>query len=67
MRFGGSGNEPDIRVSFDVPRNPKAPLHVDVEPLNPRYGAMQNVGNDKFSALIVRVEGAILVRVPLAQ
>jgi len=58
--------QPDIRVSFDVPRDPKAPLRVDVEPLNPRYQAMRNVGKEKFSRLIVRVDNAILVRVPLA-
>ncbi len=58
--------QPDIRVSFDVPRDPKAPLRVDVEPLNPRYQAMHNVGKERFSRLIVRVDNAILVRVPLA-
>lgn len=59
--------KPDVHVSFDVPKNPKAPLHVNVEPLNPRYGAMRDVGKEKFSALIVRVDDAILVRVPLVQ
>ena len=59
--------KPDVRVSFDVPRNPKAPLRVDVEPLDPRFGAMRNVGKERFSALIVRVDDAVLVRVPLAQ
>jgi hypothetical protein len=58
--------QPDIRVSFDVPRVPKAPLHVDVESLNPRYQVMQNAGKERFSRLIVRVDKAILVRVPLA-
>ena len=57
---------PGIRVTFDVPRDPKAPLHVDVEPLNPRYQAMRNAGKEKYSRLIVRVDNAILVRVPLA-
>jgi hypothetical protein len=57
---------PDIRVVFDVPREPKAPLHVNVESLNPRYGAMQNAGKDRFSRLIVRVDNAVVVRVPLA-
>ena len=59
--------QPDLRVSFDVPKDPKAPLRVDVEPLNPRYQAMHNVGKPQFSELIVRVDDAILVRVPLAQ
>jgi len=56
---------PDVRVSFDVPRDPKTPLRVDVDALNPRYQAMRNVGKQKFSELIVRVDDAILVRVPL--
>ena len=58
---------PDVHVSFDVPKNPKAPLHADVEALNQRYEAMRNVGKRKFSTLIVRVDDAILVRVPMAQ
>jgi hypothetical protein len=59
--------KPDIEVSFDVPRDPKAPLRVDVKPLNSRYEAMRNVGKQNFSALIVRVDEAILVRVPIAR
>ena len=61
----GTGH-PDVRVSFDVPANPKAPLRVNVEPLNPHYEAMQNAGKESFSRLIVRVDNSILVRVPLA-
>jgi hypothetical protein len=57
--------QPDIRVSFDVPKDAKTPLHVDVEALNPHYEAMRNVGKERFSKLIVRVDDAILVRVPL--
>ncbi|HKM82109.1 MAG TPA: hypothetical protein VJY15_14235 [Candidatus Acidoferrum sp.] len=60
----GNG-QPDVRVSFDVPKDPKMPLRVDVEALNPGYQAMRNVGKRKFSELIVRVDDAILVRVPL--
>jgi hypothetical protein len=59
--------QPDVRVTFDVPRDPKALLRVDVESLNPRYKAMQIVGKPKFSSLIVRVDDAILVRIPVAQ
>jgi len=59
--------KPDVRVSFDVPKDPKAPLRVDVEPLNPHYEAMQNVGKPKYSSLIVRVDDAILVRIPVSQ
>jgi hypothetical protein len=59
--------QPDIRVSFDVPRDPKAPLRVNVDSLSPRYQAMQNAGKERFSRLIVRVDNAILVRIPLAK
>jgi len=59
--------QPDVRVTFDVPKDPKAPLRVNVDSLNPRYEAMQIVGKPKFSRLIVRVDDAILVRVPVAQ
>jgi hypothetical protein len=59
--------QPDIRVSFDVPKDPRTPLRVNVEALNPRYQSMENVGKVKFSRLIVRVDDAILVRVPLAR
>jgi hypothetical protein len=58
--------QPDIRVTFDVPKDVKTPLRVNVEALNPRYEAMRNVGKEKFSRLVVRVDDAILVRVPLA-
>ena len=58
---------PDVRVSFDVPLDPKTPLHVDVESLDSlRYESVRNVGKEKFSRLIVRVDDAILVRIPLA-
>jgi len=56
---------PDVRVSFAVPSDAKAPLHVDVEALSGRYEAMQNAGKEKNSRLIVRVDNSILVRVPL--
>ena len=62
----GDGN-PDVHVDFNVPKDPKASLRVNVESLNPIYEEMRNVGKEKFSALIVRVDNGILVRVPLAQ
>jgi hypothetical protein len=58
--------QPDVHVTFDVPRDPKAPLHVTAEPLNPQYAALNNVAKPRFSSLIVRVDDAILVRIPLA-
>ena len=57
--------QPDLRVSFDAPQDAKASLRVDVEPLNPRYQAMRNVGKEGFSELIARVDNSIVVRVPL--
>jgi hypothetical protein len=59
--------QPDLSVSFDVPPDARMPLRVNVTALNPRYEAMQDVGREKFSILIVRVDDAILVRVPLAR
>jgi hypothetical protein len=59
--------QPGVRVSFDVPRDPKAPLHVDVDSLNPRYESMHHAGKEKYSRLIVRVDNVILVRVPLVR
>src|ERR1022692_3297094 len=59
--------QPDIRVIFDVPRDPKVPLRVDVEPLGQNYEAMQNAGRERYSRLIVRVDNSILVRVPLGR
>lgn len=58
--------QPDLRVTFDVPKETKTPLRVNVEALNSHYQSMQNVGKEKFSRLIVRVDDAIVVRVPLA-
>lgn len=57
--------KPDVRVDFDVTKNPKAPLHADVASLSPRYVSLQYVRKQKFSALIVRVDDAILVRIPV--
>jgi len=57
--------KPDVRVSFDVPKDPKAALRVDVEALSPRYEAMRDVGRERYSRLIVRVDDAVLVRVPV--
>jgi hypothetical protein len=57
----------DLRVNFDVPKSPNTPLRVNVEALNLHYESMHNVGKERFSKLIVRVDNAILVRVPMAR
>lgn len=57
--------KPDVRVSFEVPKDSKAPLCVTVDSLDPRYRAMKSAGKQKYSELIVRVDDTILVRVPV--
>lgn len=59
--------QPDVQVEFDVPTDAKAALHVDVEPMNSHYEAIRNAGKEKYSQLIVRVDDAILVRIPAAK
>lgn len=58
---------PDVNVSFDVPQNPRAPLRADVAALNSRYAGLHSVGKQHFSALIVRVDDAILLRIPVVE
>lgn len=59
--------QPDVRVTFAIPTDAKVPLRADVDSLSPRYQTAHNLGRQKFSSLIVRVDEAILVRVPLAR
>ncbi len=58
---------PDLRVRFSVPRDPKAALTADVLALDPRYTSLRGVQIESFSSLIARVDGKILVRVPLSR
>lgn len=55
----------DVQVNFDVPKEQKARLFVNVDAMNPRYESMRNVGKQKFSSMIARVDDAIVVRIPL--
>jgi len=59
--------KPDVRVSFDVPKDPKTYLHADIESLNAKYESAHNISREKFSRCIVRVDDAILVRVPVGR
>jgi hypothetical protein len=69
--------QPDVHVSFMVPSDAKAPLHVDVEPIDTRgmqdeprearNEAVRNAGKERYSRLIVRVDNSILVRIPVAK
>jgi hypothetical protein len=57
--------QPDVRVSFTVPSDPKARPSGEVVALNSRYQSFRMPGNDSFSELIVQSGGAVVVRVPL--
>lgn len=56
--------QPDVRVTFDAPKDAKAPLRVDVEAMNKDFLPLHDVGKKDFSQLIVRVDDSIIVRVP---
>lgn len=51
---------PDVRVAIDSHN-----LVVDVTPLGARYRPMHSQGVTSFSALIARVQDALVVRIPL--
>jgi hypothetical protein len=55
----------DLRARFAVPRDTSVKLRVDVEPLGARIQPLRGVGQESFSALIARVDNAIIVRAPL--
>ena len=56
---------PDVRVSFNLPADPNAPLRGDVTALNAAYISLTNVGGESFSRMIVRTGNKIVVRVPM--
>ena len=58
---------PDVRVNFAVPTDEKTPLSATVQSLNPAYESANRLAKEKLSSLIVRVDDAIVVRVPLAR
>ena len=57
--------QPDVRVTFTLPQDPKALLQGDVVALNGKYLSLTNVGGNSFSRLLVRAGDGIIVRVPL--
>lgn len=59
--------QPDVRIRFTVPSDPKANLLVDALALDSRYTSLRGVRVESFSSLIARVNGKILVRVPLSR
>jgi hypothetical protein len=64
LDLDGDGR-PDCVVSFQIPRDPQAKLHVTVEPLTALVLPMHQVSRDSFSSLIARVNDTVVVRVPL--
>ncbi|MCE5310856.1 MAG: hypothetical protein LLG20_24710 [Acidobacteriales bacterium] len=52
--------KPDFRVAFKP-----AELTVDAAALSPRYRSLRSGGITSFSALIARVNGSIVVRIPV--
>jgi hypothetical protein len=57
----------DVRVRFDVPANPKAPLFVDAEPLSGQTLPLNHAGKRYLDGMIARVDQKIVVRLPLAE
>ncbi|HKN20789.1 MAG TPA: hypothetical protein VJX73_05205 [Terracidiphilus sp.] len=57
--------QPDVRVSFNLPADPDAPLRGDVTALNASYISLTNVAGESFSRMVVRTGNKIVVRVPL--
>jgi hypothetical protein len=59
----------DALVSFDVPRDPGAPLAVDIVARTPMLRSVKTTSSSgaAFVASIVRVRDSIVVRVPLAK
>lgn len=62
----GDGS-PDVRVSFNLPADPNAPLRGDVTALNARYISLTNVAGESFSRMFVRTGNKIVARVPLRE
>ncbi len=56
----------DLTVCFDVPADTTEALFVDVTPAGGKVLPLRRASRDSFSALIARVGGRIIVRVPLA-
>lgn len=59
LDIDGDGN-PDVRVTFN-----RAAMTMDAVALNPRYRTAHSKGIESFSALIARVNDAVVVRIPV--
>lgn len=57
--------QPDVRVSFNLPADPNAPLRGDVTALNGKYISLVSVAGESFSRMVVRAGKQVIVRVPL--
>jgi hypothetical protein len=58
---------PDLAASFHVAADTTAALFVDVTPIGGLVRPLAHASRGSFSALIARVQGRIVVRVPLAR
>jgi hypothetical protein len=59
--------QPDVRVNFTVPANPKARPPGEVVALNGKFESFAMPGDYSFSRLMVQSDDAVVVRVPLTE
>ncbi len=59
--------QPDVRVSFTVPADPRARPLGEVVALNGKFRGFKMPGDYSFSQLMVQSGGAVVVRVPLKE
>jgi hypothetical protein len=57
--------QPDVKVTFAVPTDPREKLYGDVLALNGNYLSLNHVSNGSFSRMVARAGERIVVRVPL--
>jgi len=64
LDLDGDG-QPDVRVSFTVPADPRARPTGEVTALNGKYRSFRMPGDYSFSQMMVQSGGAVVVRVPV--
>ncbi len=57
--------QPDVRVSFIVPKSTDSKATVTVIPLNPRFVELHGIGQESFTRMIMPLKDKVIVRVPL--
>ena len=66
MDMDGDG-QPDLRIVFDLPADPNAPLHGSVQALNGKFHSVAAISNNSFTELLARTGDRVVLRVPLAE